>query len=248
MLGPAEECIVSGHTDHTPVHKSVKHDHIGAKRGQTQLINGDIRNDAEPVAPYMLERSISSSAVEHTTSKDLYKDVPSKDCTNTIGSSSKDSENVKFYISESNSHQEHSKQNGLLEKPTDLKLDMSDLAINGNTDQNDNIKVELPQNIASKPPTGLKRNRSSGQGRQSWLLRLFESKLFDMSIAISYLFNSKEPGVQSYLGKYICEILGCFRPRKNICLFKVTLDEKIGLVYIVKFHFIFYNYMSSLHV
>ncbi|KAF7992355.1 hypothetical protein HCN44_001680 [Aphidius gifuensis] len=32
------------------------------------------------------------------------------------------------------------------------------------------------------------------------LLRLFESQVFDMSMAISYLFNSKEPGVQSYLG------------------------------------------------
>lgn len=37
--------------------------------------------------------------------------------------------------------------------------------------------------------------------KQSWLLRLFESKLFDMSIAIQYLFNSKEPGVQAYIGK-----------------------------------------------
>lgn len=34
----------------------------------------------------------------------------------------------------------------------------------------------------------------------SWLLRLFESKLFDMSLAITYLFNSKEPGVQTYIG------------------------------------------------
>lgn len=34
------------------------------------------------------------------------------------------------------------------------------------------------------------------------LLRLFESQIFDMSMAISYLFNSKEPGVQSYLGRY----------------------------------------------
>lgn len=32
------------------------------------------------------------------------------------------------------------------------------------------------------------------------LLRLFESKLFDMSIAMSYLFKSKESGVQAYLG------------------------------------------------
>jgi len=37
--------------------------------------------------------------------------------------------------------------------------------------------------------------------KQSLLLRLFESKLFNMSIAIQYLFNSKEPGVLSYLGK-----------------------------------------------
>lgn len=37
------------------------------------------------------------------------------------------------------------------------------------------------------------------------LLRLFESQIFDMSMAISYLFNSKEPGVQSYLGKYLHE-------------------------------------------
>lgn len=37
--------------------------------------------------------------------------------------------------------------------------------------------------------------------KHSWLLRLFESKLFNMSIAISYLYNSKEPGVQIYIGK-----------------------------------------------
>jgi phosphatidylinositol 4-kinase len=36
--------------------------------------------------------------------------------------------------------------------------------------------------------------------KSSWLLRLFESKLFEMSIAIAYLFKSKEPGVLTYLG------------------------------------------------
>lgn len=40
--------------------------------------------------------------------------------------------------------------------------------------------------------------------KESLLLRLFESTLFDMSIAITYLFNSKEPGVQTYLGKWFC--------------------------------------------
>lgn len=33
-----------------------------------------------------------------------------------------------------------------------------------------------------------------------WLMRLFQSSLFDMSIAIGYLFNSKDQDVQSYLG------------------------------------------------
>ena len=56
------------------------------------------------------------------------------------------------------------------------------------------------KNMKEKPPImpGTKRKP---QTTQSWLLRLFESKMFDMSIAISYLFNSKEPGVQTYLGK-----------------------------------------------
>ena len=39
------------------------------------------------------------------------------------------------------------------------------------------------------------------KGAKGFLLRLFESKMFDMSMAITYLFNSKEPGVQSYIGK-----------------------------------------------
>lgn len=39
------------------------------------------------------------------------------------------------------------------------------------------------------------------KSKQSWLLRLFESKLFDMSLAITYLFNSKEQGVQIYIGE-----------------------------------------------
>lgn len=43
-------------------------------------------------------------------------------------------------------------------------------------------------------------NSSLPPPKSSWLLRLFESKLFDMSIAIAYLFNSKEPGVLTYLG------------------------------------------------
>ncbi|ODM94358.1 Phosphatidylinositol 4-kinase beta [Orchesella cincta] len=34
---------------------------------------------------------------------------------------------------------------------------------------------------------------------KSWLLRFFESQVFNMSYAIGYLFTSKEPGVQQYI-------------------------------------------------
>ena len=36
--------------------------------------------------------------------------------------------------------------------------------------------------------------------KQSWLLRLFQSTLFDSSMSMTYLFNSKEPGVLEYIG------------------------------------------------
>ncbi|XP_041099118.1 phosphatidylinositol 4-kinase beta [Polyodon spathula] len=46
----------------------------------------------------------------------------------------------------------------------------------------------------------VRRRQKNNSAKQSWLLRLFESKLFDISMAISYLYNSKEPGVQAYIG------------------------------------------------
>lgn len=49
---------------------------------------------------------------------------------------------------------------------------------------------------------------SQPKATEGCLLRLFESQVFDMSMAISYLFNSKEPGVQSYLGTF--EFVFCF--------------------------------------
>jgi len=55
--------------------------------------------------------------------------------------------------------------------------------------QSDTVRRQKQETKQPKPSEGC-------------LLRLFESQIFDMSMAISYLFNSKEPGVQSYLGKY----------------------------------------------
>ncbi|XP_033112529.1 phosphatidylinositol 4-kinase beta-like [Anneissia japonica] len=52
-----------------------------------------------------------------------------------------------------------------------------------------NKKDRRSQKLADLPPP-----------KESLLLRLFESKLLDMSITITHLYKSKEPGVQSYIG------------------------------------------------
>lgn len=52
------------------------------------------------------------------------------------------------------------------------------------------------------PPTPVQQSPQNNTAK-GFLLRLFESKLFDMSMAITYLFNSKEPGVQSYIGNKV---------------------------------------------
>ncbi|XP_046844335.1 phosphatidylinositol 4-kinase beta-like [Xenia sp. Carnegie-2017] len=55
--------------------------------------------------------------------------------------------------------------------------------------------------VKEKILNGIKETRSSiGKNSTCLLLRLFESTMFDMSIAMSYLFKSKESGVQAYLG------------------------------------------------
>lgn len=58
-----------------------------------------------------------------------------------------------------------------------------------------------------KQPEIHRQETSQPKPSEGCLLRLFESQVFDMSMAVSYLFNSKEPGVQSYLGMYIFVIV-----------------------------------------
>ncbi|XP_065324121.1 phosphatidylinositol 4-kinase beta-like isoform X2 [Gordionus sp. m RMFG-2023] len=58
-------------------------------------------------------------------------------------------------------------------------------------EKNESIVSDV-QNIDCQP-------HASDIYKPSWLLRLFESPHFDMSIAISYLYNSKESGVHSYI-------------------------------------------------
>lgn len=67
----------------------------------------------------------------------------------------------------------------------------------GNPEESD--KPPDPPDAADEPPPVKTMCVSDTSKKKDFLLRLFESKLFDMSMAISYLFNSKEPGVQTYL-------------------------------------------------
>ena len=57
--------------------------------------------------------------------------------------------------------------------------------------------------LSSRVNTSLETNKSDDteheKFKNSWLLRLFESTFFDMSIALGYLYNSKSPTVQAYL-------------------------------------------------
>ncbi|XP_045078183.1 phosphatidylinositol 4-kinase beta-like [Coregonus clupeaformis] len=69
-------------------------------------------------------------------------------------------------------------------------------------DEEEEEKRDPPRQITQTCPQSLQQNgdQSSAAAKQSLLLRLFESKLFDVSMAMSYLYKSKEPGVQAYIG------------------------------------------------
>jgi phosphatidylinositol 4-kinase len=90
---------------------------------------------------------------------------------------------------------------------------------------NDEGSEETPKTNGVKENilNGIKelRGASSPQKNSSscLLLRLFESKLFDMSIAMSYLFKSKESGVQAYLGnKLFVSICLLYRQAAKVLL------------------------------
>ena len=81
---------------------------------------------------------------------------------------------------------------------------------NDSTSGNDSI-ISTTNVVTTGEHVDAKTEMSKQNGckeKESWLLRLFESKLFDMSIAITYLIRSKEIGVLSY----ICNRLFTFSP------------------------------------
>ncbi|XP_018615392.1 phosphatidylinositol 4-kinase beta-like isoform X3 [Scleropages formosus] len=93
---------------------------------------------------------------------------------------------------------------------------------------------EDEEDVGEDPPCGtvrsVQRKQKNDSSKQSWLLRLFESKLFDVSMAISYLYNSKEPGVQAYIGNRLFsfrhEGVDFYLPQ--LLNMYVHMDEEVG--------------------
>ncbi|XP_051901786.1 phosphatidylinositol 4-kinase beta isoform X1 [Pristis pectinata] len=71
---------------------------------------------------------------------------------------------------------------------------------NGIASDGEQARIRAEDEAAGNTVKNARRRQRYNSAKQSWLLRLFESKLFDISMAISYLYNSKEPGVQAYIG------------------------------------------------
>uniref|UniRef100_I3J7Z0 Phosphatidylinositol 4-kinase beta n=1 Tax=Oreochromis niloticus TaxID=8128 RepID=I3J7Z0_ORENI len=70
----------------------------------------------------------------------------------------------------------------------------------GSIKEEDEEDADTPSQPDPRPSARPESFSPPSSSKQSWLLRLFESKLFDVSMAISYLYKSKEPGVQAYIG------------------------------------------------
>ncbi|XP_072536140.1 phosphatidylinositol 4-kinase beta isoform X1 [Salminus brasiliensis] len=95
------------------------------------------------------------------------------------------------------------------------------------SDKPTKISEEEPPSSTAKSARRRQKNNTS---KQSWLLRLFESKLFDISMAISYLYNSKEPGVQAYIGNRLFsfrnEEVDFYLPQ--LLNMYIHMDEEVG--------------------
>ena len=63
--------------------------------------------------------------------------------------------------------------------------------------------LEMNWNSNNPMPNADTTSLAVSNSKKSWLLRLFESDVFDASIAMQYLYTAKEPGVLSYLGLLI---------------------------------------------
>ena len=126
------------------------------------------------------ESLVNGNIDDAQVSKTVASDSPSCVCGTTSNVATPNSKTSAASVGSSNSKKSYSQ---LKKKNSKKKRDKEKL----------NHEI-LPVEVSADPSPTLPTPKSS------WLLRLFESKLCDMAIAIAYMFNSKESGVLAYLG------------------------------------------------
>lgn len=111
------------------------------------------------------------------------------------------------------------------ERPAHVALTTAAPAPPSKIREEDDLEGPAPSSVKSA-----RRRQRHNPSKQSWLLRLFESKLFDVSMAISYLHKSKEPGVQAYIGNrlfsFAHEEVDFYLPQ--LLNMYIHMDEDVG--------------------
>lgn len=113
----------------------------------------------------------------------------------TITISNSNDRNSNENLSSKNREENESRSNTNSNENDNSNKESNSLSIqNSQQDQQDQHKQDDPELF--KP----RKIESNSINKESWLLRLFESKLFNMSYAIIYLHQSKEIGILNYIG------------------------------------------------
>ncbi|XP_076136365.1 phosphatidylinositol 4-kinase beta isoform X2 [Alosa pseudoharengus] len=118
--------------------------------------------------------------------------------------------------------------NGVATHVRDEPVDLVPVKVGGCSGEEEEQASASPSSGSGKSTR--RRLKQPNSSKQSWLLRLFESKLFDVSMAISYLYNSKEPGVQAYIGNrlfsFAYEDVDFYLPQ--LLNMYINMDEDVG--------------------
>ena len=144
----------------------------------------------------------SSLTLTEQTGDEVIKD---EECCSQANLSQNASTGANGSMPTSSDHQSSEFKSSIDNKPLDsrsLSLPLPFRFLKNSSPSKDrNLSVKLPLSHAGPVAGPVPAQRGRPAPRQSWLLRLFESKMFSIDIAVQYLYNSKEPGVQTYIGK-----------------------------------------------
>ncbi|VDK85911.1 unnamed protein product [Litomosoides sigmodontis] len=168
--------------------------------------NVDFENDADRLLANKKSRTELCSVDGSSVTAVLEKDISSESINlgpRTDGDGADDEESLtgtvvsSDYIWQENCKNDgHTFKFGVTEKRVQNRQDFSETC--AEAEKKNEIIVIKKDNIKNYP--------YFAATNRSWLLRLFESDLFDIRIAIQYLSNCKEAGVLNYLGNRLFDL------------------------------------------